>query len=285
MGTNASVILRIVLLHIAATIAVVNSFTANAPLGRSKPQQVLERVDIGYLMARSFDVLEQSKNAQVYIAIAGAPGSGKSSLALRLVNAINKLKNDSTFSILIPMDGYHLTQAQLRAIGDQGVSIGDSDATNGTVTSFDDLMKRRGAPWTFDPKKLYQDLVSAKAAGFGSFPLYDRSISDPVPDQIHVTTNHKVIFCEGNYLLAFDDADWSALEVLWDDTWLVDVPENVLKERLVRRHLQNWNSVKESRFGKGREGAVAKVESSDIKNSRYVYRCSSSHANLILRNS
>jgi pantothenate kinase len=169
-------------------------------------------------------------------------------------------------------------------LGDSGILVGDADATSGETTSFDDLMKRRGAPWTFDPVKLHQDLTYAKANGCGSFPLYDRSISDPIPDQIHVTTKHKVIFCEGNYLLAFNDAHWKALEDIWDDTWLIDVPETILKERLVRRHLQNWNSAKESRFGRGREGAMAKIEMSDLKNAQYVYRCSRQHANLILTN-
>jgi pantothenate kinase len=272
------------LLHFVITIAGVRSFSGIPPLARPTPQQVLERVDLGLLAARALDLLEQSGSAQVYIAVAGAPGSGKSSLALRLVNTINKLRNDSDYSILIPMDGYHLPQSQLLSLGDSGILIGDADASSGKTTSFDDLMKRRGAPWTFDPVKLHKDLASAKANGCGSFPSYDRSISDPIPDQIHVTTQNRIILCEGNYLLAFDDADWKALENIWDDTWLIDVPEAILQERLVRRHLQNWNSVKESRFGKGLEGALTKVEMSDLKNAQYVYRCSRPYANLILKN-
>lgn len=283
MATQA-IVTFLVTLHCFIPITLVKAFTSNSPLDRATPQQILERVDLGLLAARSFDVLDQSGNAQVYIAIAGAPGSGKSSLALRLVNIINKLKNDSEYSILIPMDGYHFTQSQLREMGECGNVIGDANDTSDQWTSFDDLMKRRGAPWTFDSAKLHQDLAAAKAARCGSFPLYDRTISDPIQDQIHVTTQHKIVFCEGNYLLAFDDANWKELESVWDDAWLIDVPEPMLKERLVRRHLQNWNSVKENRFGKGREGAMAKVEMSDLKNAQYVYRCSRAHANLIFRN-
>lgn len=182
------------------------------------------------------------------------------------------------------MDGYHISQAQLQAMGELGQLIGDADGSVGKTTTFDDLMRRRGAPWTFDPEALFQDLRAAKVAHFGAFPLYDRMISDPVPDQIHVTKEHRIVLCEGNYLLAFDDPAWEPLKAIWDDAWLIDVPEAILKERLVGRHLRTWTAVKEARFGKGRRGAEAKTESSDLKHARWIYRTSRSHANLIIRN-
>jgi pantothenate kinase len=240
--------------------------------------------DISALISRTLDLLKKSGQSQIYVGVAGAPGSGKSSLAQKFVDSINIMKNDPSFAILIPMDGFHFSQSQLRSMGESGIQIGDIEATSGAVTSYEDLMKRRGAPWTFDSKKLYQDLVEAKSRCYGSFPLYDRTISDPVPDQIKVTTGHKVIICEGNYLLAFTDPAWEALQSIWDDTWLIDVPEDMLKERLVRRHLQNWTPTKEARFGIGRIGATAKVESSDLKHATFVYQNSRQFANVIIRN-
>lgn len=114
--------------------------------------------------------------------------------------------------------------------------------------------------------------------------MYDRSISDPVDNQIHVTPDHTIVFSEGNYLLANDDAAWTPLSVLWDDAWFIDVSEDVLKERLVNRHLENWTAAKEARFGPGRIGATAKVESSDLINARWVYRTSQQHACVRIRN-
>jgi pantothenate kinase len=279
------------LLLMLSTTSVV-SFSKNSPTPNKKiesqlnrmPRKELEASNVWDLVTRSLDVFENSANSQVFIAIAGAPGSGKSTLALRLVNSINELMKDASFSIVVPMDGYHLSQSQLRALGESGLLFGDNDASLGEATTYDDLMKRRGAPWTFDPKRLHQDLSILKATGSGSFPLHDRTISDPIPDQIHITRNHKIIVCEGNYILAFDDPAWNPLQYIWDDTWLLDVPEAVLKERLIRRHLLNWNASKEARFGKGRDGAIAKVVSSDLKNAKFVYRNSQSNANIIVRN-
>jgi pantothenate kinase len=251
---------------------------------QSTQQLHLKTTNVTALISRSLEYLTKSGQSQIFIGIAGAPGSGKSSFGQKFVDSINKIKNDTAFSILIPMDGYHYSQAQLRNLGERGIRIGDSEATSGETTTYEDLMKRRGAPWTFDSTKLYEDLRETKSRCFGSFPLYDRTISDPVPEQIHVTMECKVIVCEGNYLLAFNDPSWKPLQNIWDDTWLIDVPENILKERLVRRHLQNWSPVKEARFGIGRIGAIAKVESSDLKHAAYVYQNSRQHANVIIQN-
>lgn len=283
-----------VLLLLAAPIW---ALTSNSPIQQyssmafsrrwnDRPAQQLElkSTNIAALVTRTLDLLDRSQKSQVYIGIAGAPGSGKSTFAQRLVHLINKAKLDSSFAILIPMDGYHYTQEQLRIMSDSGMQIGDPEATSGDITTFEDLMKRRGAPWTFDSKALYENLFATQQNGYGSFPLYDRSISDPVPDQIQVNTCHRVIICEGNYLLAYDDLAWKSLQNIWDDAWLIDVPEEMLKERLVRRHLQNWTPAKEALFGVGRIGAIAKVESSDLKHAQFVRQASRMHANVIIKN-
>lgn len=48
-------------------------------------------------------------------------------------------------SIVIPMDGYHYSRAQLQQIANKP----DSKYT------YDQLLARRGAPWTFDAKVIY----------------------------------------------------------------------------------------------------------------------------------
>ena len=279
----------------------------------AKKTAVVAASDIQSLTQRALDVLEERVAAapsssaaasgdsddndrrrqrqQVYIALVGAPGSGKSTIAQNVVEALNEYQNDPHFSVVIPMDGYHIPQAELKKmvgkLGSTFIDGGDDiEATTSgeTTMTFDDLMKRRGAPWSFDPKSLYRDLESAREKGEGCFPLYDRSISDPVPDQISVTKEHRIIFCEGNYLIAFDDPDWKPLEKFWDARWLIDVPEAELKERLVKRHLKNWNSVKVQRFGEGRKGAEAKTEFIDLKNARWVYQMSREHADFIINN-
>ena len=242
--------------------------------------------NIVLLAQRSLDIWNECSNSknqqQVYIACVGSPGSGKSTLCDKVVQAINERKGCDNFSVVIPMDGYHIPKSELITMGALGVLIGDRESTVGETTTYADLMKRRGAPWTFDPARLHDDLTAARASGAGCFPLYDRSIGDPVPHQISVTRDHKIIFCEGNYLLALDDPHWAPLGVHWDDQWLIDVPERVLKERLVQRHLKNWNSSKVQLFGEGRKGAERKIESSDLKNAHWIHQRSRAYANLII---
>jgi pantothenate kinase len=236
---------------------------------------------INNLVDRSLQLLEKASNSQIYIGIAGGPGSGKSTLAQVVSDAINKVR---PISIVLPMDGYHISRAELEEMGNSGKLIGDPGDTKGDTTTFEDLMLRRGAPWTFDPRSLIRDLTRAKKNGEGTFPVYSREISDPVPDGAVVTREHKIVFCEGNYLLALDDAQWKPLELIWDDKWFLSVPENVVVERLVNRHLERWNEEKQKLWGDGRAGAMRKVEASDLKNYRWIEATSRSHAALIIEN-
>lgn len=237
--------------------------------------------NVDALVKRSIDILETSGDSQVFIGIAGGPGSGKSTLVEMVSQAVNDELQHS--SIVIPMDGYHISRANLKKMPSDGVQIGDvATGKDCTTTTFDDLMSRRGAPWTFDSSALIHDLQTAKQTGKGTFPIYSREVSDPVSNGVELTREHKIVYCEGNYLLAFDDAEWQPLQTLWDDTWFIDVTEPVVKERLVNRHLERWNTAKVQLWGQGRAGAQAKVEASDLKNLRWIHEKSRGHANVII---
>lgn len=237
--------------------------------------------NISSLVDRSLQLLEKSTNAQVYIGIAGGPGSGKSTLAQVVSDFINQVQ---PISIVLSMDGYHIPRAELEKMGKSGKVIGDPCDTKGDTTTYEDLTLRRGAPWTFDSCSLIRDLTSAKKSGEGNFPVYSREISDPVPNGAVVTHEHKIIFCEGNYLLALDDPEWKPLESIWDDKWYISVQEDVVMERLVNRHLERWNEEKQKLWGDGRAGAMRKVAASDLKNYRWIEGTSRSHADLIIEN-
>jgi pantothenate kinase len=117
--------------------------------------------------------LAAGSTKQHWIAIAGGPGSGKSTLSEQVCKIINEQTGDDNFSVVIPMDGYHISREGLQAIST-------------AERNFEDLLMRRGSPWTFDPTALIRDLSAARIDMKGSFPVYSRQLSDPVPDGVQV---------------------------------------------------------------------------------------------------
>jgi pantothenate kinase len=138
------------------------------------------------------------------IALAGVPGSGKSTVA-------DELRTRWPRAVVLPMDGYHLPKQNL-----------DSDG-----------MRRRGAPHTFDPARLRADLLRLKATGAGEFPGFDHAEGDPREAAIRIDADARPIFVEGLYLLL---ADWR-LEALFDLRVFLDCPVDVAMRRVAARHL------------------------------------------------
>lgn len=154
------------------------------------------------------------------------------------------------------MDGFHRTNAQLRATGD---------------------LARKGEPDTFDAVAYVAALRALRAAPLGQpvpWPTYSREIHEPVPDGV-IFDQHRIIVTEGNYLLLEDHRDWSAVRPLLDETWYLDVPRPVIEQRLVRRHI---------RGGRTPADAKIKVAQSDMPNARLV-EGTRLRADLVLRKS
>eukprot|EP00957_Ditylum_brightwellii_P124253 9471377-Ditylum_brightwellii.AAC.1 len=194
---------------------------------------------------------------------------------------------------VLPMDGYHIPRAQLEEMGNLGKNwneeIYDTIGIDGVVPetkegakSYNDLMARRGAPWTFDHKLLLQDFTQAKKTGMASLPIYSRAISDPVPDGVSFTPSTKILLCEGNYLCASNHFHWEPLQKIWDATWYVYAPDDIVLDRLINRHLQNWTGQKRALWGEGREGAEKKVLASDFKNAKWIEKNSKNYVDLVI---
>jgi pantothenate kinase len=155
---------------------------------------------------------EAADRPRFVVAIAGPPGAGKSTLSEALVAALGRN------AIVLPMDGFHLDNAVLKARG---------------------LLARKGAPETFD------------AAGFGvvlkrvhdggedvAIPLFDRSLDLARAGADVIGRRHRIVVVEGNYLL-LDRPPWDGLASLLDFTVFLDVPREDLERRLVRRWLDH----------------------------------------------
>ncbi|KAI1874080.1 uncharacterized protein JN550_002659 [Neoarthrinium moseri] len=165
------------------------------------------------------------------IAIAGIPGSGKTTLSQRVTDQLNALHQAShpgsdPIAIFVPMDGYHYT----RAILDQMPDPVKAHA-------------RRGAEFTFDGEsylKLIQALrVPLDRATTQSIyaPSFDHAVKDPVDNDIEIKPEHRIVVFEGNYV-CLDRKPWSEAAALMDLRWFVEVDRTVARERLAARHVK-----------------------------------------------
>lgn len=172
------------------------------------------------------------------LGIAGAPGAGKSTLAARIAGALGPER-----AVVVPMDGFHLAQAELGRLGRAG---------------------RKGAPDTFDAAG-YVCLLRRLRAPEGVTvyaPAFDRSLEEPVAGSIPVGPAVPLVITEGNYLL-HDAADWAPVRPLLDEAWYL-APDDALRvDRLVARHV---------RHGKDPAQARAWVARSDEANAALVAR-------------
>ncbi|MGW0392921.1 nucleoside/nucleotide kinase family protein [Streptomyces sp. NPDC003042] len=170
------------------------------------------------------------------LGIAGPPGAGKSTLAARLARALGPES-----AVVVPMDGFHLAQAEL-------VRLGRAD--------------RKGAPDTFDAAgyaALLHRLVGP-ASGVVYAPAFERSLEEPVAGSIPVHPGVPLVIAEGNYLL-YEEGEWAAVRPLLDEVWFLAPDEETRVRRLVDRHV---------RHGKEAAYAVAWVARSDEANARLI---------------
>jgi pantothenate kinase len=219
------------------------------------------------------------RNNQLFVCIAGGPGSGKSTLASAVAERLNSQmsKNGTTLTnqaaVVLPMDGFHYTRAELKSMGES-----DDHPYN-----YEDLIARRGAPWTFDAEGCIKAFSAARRDGEASLPIYSREKSDPVPDGVRLYKDTKIVLLEGNYLLAWGDERWAPLQSIFDETWFISCEslENQ-RQRLVYRHLETWTEEKTKIWGEGEEGAGKKADANDMLNAEWVDKTSRKFADLVV---
>ena len=177
-------------------------------------------------------------NRRVLLGLTGAPGAGKSTLAARLTEHFGSMAR------LVPMDGFHLANAELRRL---------------------DRASRKGAPDTFDAAgfvALLQRLRQPTAGETVYAPAFHREIEEAVAGEIGVPEETRLIVTEGNYLLL--GGAWREVRALLDDVWFVEGDEGQRKRWLLARHVA---------FGRTPEQARAWIAAADEPNAKLIRAC------------
>ncbi|MEU9823228.1 nucleoside/nucleotide kinase family protein [Pseudonocardia alni] len=171
------------------------------------------------------------------LGVAGAPGAGKTTLALALVRALTAAGEPV---VHVPMDGFHLADVELDRLGRRD---------------------RKGAPDTFDATG-YAALLRRLRTDDGLVyaPAFDREIEQPVAGSIPVPPDTRLVVSEGNYLLV-DTPRWRAVRAEFDAVWFHETDDTLRRERLIARHV--W-------FGKSPAAAREWVERTDEPNARLI---------------
>ena len=172
------------------------------------------------------------KHGRRFVAIVGPPAGGKSTLA-------NELQQQISGSCVVPMDGFHLSNEELKMAG---------------------LYDRKGSPKTFDVGGL--ELILEKILGGGNimFPTFDRSLDRVIQNGGMVKSDDHTILVEGNYLI-LNKEPWKKLSRYWDFSIMLDVPQEIIEKRLLDRWAAN---------GFDANQAALKLKNNDLPNAMVI---------------
>jgi pantothenate kinase len=169
------------------------------------------------------------------LGLTGAPAAGKSTVAAAVVAALG---DDA---VLVPMDGFHLAEAELHRLGRH---------------------ERKGAVDTFDAPGYVSLLrrLCEPDAGTVYAPRFDRRIEESIAGAIPVDPAVPLVVTEGNYLLV-DSGAWAAVRKLLDEVWYLEIDEAVRLARLTARHTAH---------GRSPELAAARARGTDQRNAELI---------------
>ncbi|KAJ2420860.1 hypothetical protein GGF47_004169 [Coemansia sp. RSA 2524] len=159
---------------------------------------------------------------RLIVAVSGTPGSGKSLLSARICAEANRQAGkDADVCTVLPMDGFHLSRAQLLELPDP-----------------DEAQRRRGAHWTFDAESYVTTMQRIRDdAERVLAPMFDHAHGDPVADSVCIEPWHRIVMAEGLYAHVGAEP-WAAATQLADELWWIQPRDAELTQhRLVQRHL------------------------------------------------
>ena len=158
----------------------------------------------------TYNLDQNTLKKRYFIALAGPPASGKSTISEKLNGDLN-IKGFP--SEILQMDGFHLDDA---------------------ILSSQNLLPRKGSPETFDVMGLKSFLIRLANEPEVIVPIFDRSLELSRSSAVTISENKKIIIVEGNYLL-LNSQPWNELNNYFDSRVMIHCQESVLEKRLIDR--------------------------------------------------
>ena len=203
------------------------------------------RADLDRLVGRAGDLAGQG--GRRLLGITGSPGTGKSTLAAQVVDALGE------HAALVPMDGFHLADSVLHDLGRRD---------------------RKGAPDTFDAEGFVHLLrrLQDRSDDVVYAPVFVREQEHAIAGALPVPREVPLVVVEGNYLL-LDEGPFAEVGALLTESWYLELDPVSRVERLVERHV---------RHGRTPTAAGQWVADTDEPNARLIER-TRSRADLVVR--
>ncbi|KAK5946603.1 hypothetical protein PMZ80_000746 [Knufia obscura] len=183
------------------------------------------------------------KERRFLIAMAGGPGSGKSSIAAEIAKAIEQRNIKCQ---CVELEGFMKPQSELAKMPDP-----------------QDAKDRRGAIWTFDGHAVV-DLVKRCREPNKKImaPAFDGEKRDPVPEGQEIHADAGVLIFEGIYVLA-NEKPWDQIAGLVDQKWFVHVDPGMQRDRVAGREVEKG-------IEKDMESAYRRYDTHDGRNNEYI---------------
>jgi len=192
--------------------------------------------------------------SRLLVGIYGVPASGKSTFADMLFrytdNLLQSDPQNSARAILVGLDGWHLTRAQLDQLPDPKLA-----------------RDRRGIHWTFDAENYLAFVQSIREeispeTRIITAPSFDHAVKDPTPHAVQIHPQHRIVMIEGLYA-ALNVGSCGEAALLLDERWYIEVDMAEAQKRLVKRHVI-------SGVAKDLDEAVWRAEENDMPNGRFL---------------
>jgi putative kinase len=128
-------------------------------------------------------------------------------------------------SLVLPLDGFHLKNEELKK------------RNIATEDGFLSLYARKGAKESYDVERLLRAVEGLRNGDPFVWPVYSRTLHEPVEDGVPVREAGCVCIVEGNYLL-LDVDPWSRLREFFDKRVMIIGKRALMKKRILSRKMK-----------------------------------------------